>query len=143
MRIHARHYATGRPIAVRIEDGRIAAIQKSEQNPTDWIAPAFFDPQINGCLGISFNSPTLEPTRCARSPKRAGSMGSVRFCPTLITNSFEAIHHGFSTLERARESDPDLRQWIPGFHLEGPYLSGEDGPARRTPQAIHSRTGLG
>ena len=23
--------------------------------------PAFFDPQINGCLGVSFNSPSLTP----------------------------------------------------------------------------------
>ena len=61
MILHARHYATGRAIAVTVEAGRIAAVAPSDQRPDVWVAPAFFDPQINGCLGISFNSPSLTP----------------------------------------------------------------------------------
>ena len=143
MTIHARHYATGRPIAVRIEDGRIAAIQKSEQNPTDWIAPAFFDPQINGCLGISFNSPTLETDQVRTVAETCRKHGIGAFLPTLITNSFEAIHHGFSTLERARASNSDLRQSDSRLSPRRAIPLGRRRPARRTPQAVHSRTGLG
>ena len=56
MTIHAKHYATGRPIAVDVEGDRIRSVAHSDRNPTHWVAPAFFDPQINGCLGIAFNS---------------------------------------------------------------------------------------
>ena len=68
MILHARHYATGLPVALAVEEGRIQAIEHSDEGPSRWVAPAFFDPQINGCLGISFNSPSLEQgqVRCRR-----------------------------------------------------------------------------
>ena len=142
MTIHARHYATGRPIAVRIEDGRIAAIQKSEQNPTDWIAPAFFDPQINGCLGISFNSPTLETdqVRTVAETCRKHGIGGLcrRLSPTVLKPS---------TTVSPRWSGPRIQF---RFEAMDSRLSprraiplGRRRPARRTPEAVHSRTGLG
>jgi N-acetylglucosamine-6-phosphate deacetylase len=134
MILHAKHYATGRPVAVTVEDGRITAVAESDLNPTRWVAPAFLDPQINGCLGISFNSPslTVEQVRTVADTCRSHGVGA--FLPTLITNSFDAIRHGFETLERARTADPDLRRRIPGYHLEGPYLSGDDGPRGAHPK---------
>jgi N-acetylglucosamine-6-phosphate deacetylase len=138
MTLHARHYATGRPIAVTVANGRIASIADSDQAPSRWIAPALFDPQINGCLGISFNSSSLttEEVRKVADSCRAHGIGA--FLPTLITNSFDALRHGFATLERARMADGDLRRRIPGYHLEGPYLSGEDGPRGAHPKE-HAR----
>src|SRR6478736_458983 len=105
MTLHAKHYATGRPIAVTTENGRLVSVTDSTQNPARWVAPAFFDPQINGCLGISFNSPelTADQVRTVANTCRAHGIGA--FLPTLITNSFNAIQHGFSTLEQARASD--------------------------------------
>src|SRR5438045_1444976 len=127
MILHAKHYATGRPIAVTVEDGRITAVSDSDQNPGQWVAPAFFDPQINGCLGAGFGSPALTPEQVRTVADECRKHGIGAFLPTIITGSFDAIRHGFSTLERARDADPELRRRIPGYHLEGPYLSGEDG----------------
>ena len=134
MTLHAKHFATGRPIAVTFAEGRITAIADSDGNPQQWVAPAFFDPQINGCLGIAFNSPTLttEQVRTVADTCRAHGIGA--FLPTLITNNFDAIRHGFATLERARATDAELRRRIPGYHLEGPYLSGDDGPRGAHPK---------
>lgn len=134
MILHAKHYATGRALAVSVENGRITAVAESDQNPTQWIAPAFFDPQINGCLGISFNSSTLTPDQIwsVAGTCRAHGIGS--FLPTLITNDFEAIRHGFATLEKARDADSELARRLPGYHLEGPYLSEEDGPRGAHPK---------
>ena len=53
------------------------------------------------------------------------------FLPTVITDSFDAIRRSFALLRTARESIGALRTAIPGFHLEGPYLSGDDGPRGR------------
>ena len=132
--LHARHFSTGRPIAVMVANGHITAVADSSQPSTRWIATAFFDPQINGCLGISFNSPNLtsEQVRTVANSCRAHGIGG--FLPTLITNGFEAIRHGFATLERARAGDAELAQRIPGYHLEGPYLCGEDGPRGAHPR---------
>lgn len=138
MILHARSYGTGKPIAVTIENGRITAITDSAQKPTQWISPAFFDPQINGCLGISFNSPTLtvEQVRTVTDVCRSHGMGG--FCPTLVTNGFDALRHGFATLAKAIGADAELSRRMPCFHLEGPYLSGEDGPRGAHPKE-HAR----
>ncbi|MBM3980650.1 MAG: amidohydrolase family protein [Planctomycetes bacterium] len=135
---HAKHYRTGAAVAVEVEAGRIVSVAPSDRNPREWIAPAFFDPQINGCLGISFNSPELTPdnVRTVADVCRAHGIGA--FCPTLITNSFEALRHGFATLARALDADADLARRMPCFHLEGPYLSGEDGPRGAHPKE-HAR----
>lgn len=134
MTTHARHYTTGKPIAVTIENGRIQTVADSDQKPTRWVAPAFFDPQINGCLGISFNSPTLTTEQVQTVAQTCRGHGISAFLPTLITGGFDAIRHGFATLEIARQADGGLRRCIPGYHLEGPYLADEDGPRGAHPR---------
>lgn len=135
---HAKHYATGRPIAVTVEADRIVSVVESNQNPTRWIAPAFHDPQINGCLGISFNSPSLTPDEVRTVVDTCRKHGIGSFLPTLITTSDAAFRHGFATLAKLIDTDAELARRIPGFHLEGPYLSGEDGPRGAHPRE-HAR----
>ena len=94
----------------------------------EWIAPALFDVQINGCDGIGFNSPRLSEDDIRHVVGVCQSHGIGALCPTLITNSHEALIHGFRVLHRACETDADLARSIPALHLEGPYISGEDGP---------------
>ena len=131
---HARNYATGKPLALSIADRRIASVSESDQQPGVYVAPGFFDPQINGCLGISFNSPSLTAEQVRLVANECRKHGISAFLPTLITGSFEAIRHGFTTLVNSIEADASLCRSIPGFHLEGPYLSGEDGPRGAHPR---------
>jgi N-acetylglucosamine-6-phosphate deacetylase len=138
MLLHAKHYATGRPVAITVDGGRISAIADSTENPTQWVAPAFFDPQINGCLGIAFNSPSLTPEQVRTVANECRRHGIGAFLATLITGSFDALHHGFATVTQAIDADAELARHIPGFHLEGPYLSGEDGPRGAHPKE-HAR----
>jgi N-acetylglucosamine-6-phosphate deacetylase len=131
----ARHYATRQPIAVAIADGRIASVAPTADDPSlPWIAPSFFDIQINGCLGRGFVSPDLTTADVRMIADTCAAHGIGGFLPTLITNSFATIHHGFTILSRALDADADLARRIPGFHLEGPYLSGEDGPRGAHPR---------
>ena len=138
MILHARHYATGEPVAVTVEGGRIAAVAPSDRCPDEWIGPALFDPQINGCLGISFNATSLTPEGVRAVAGVCAGHGIGAFAPTLVTNGFEALHHGFRTLARALDADRELARRMPCFHLEGPYLSGEDGPRGAHPRQ-HTR----
>ncbi len=138
MIFHARHHATNLPIAVAVEDGRITTVTESDQSPEVWIAPALFDPQINGCLGISFNSPSLTPEQVRTVADVCRKHGIGAFAPTLITNSYGSLHHGFATLAKALDTDAELARRMPCFHLEGPYLSGDDGPRGAHPKE-HAR----
>lgn len=99
-----------------------------------WIAPAWLDLQINGCGGYSFNSPALTRDHVRHVVDVCRRHGIGALCPTLITNSSDALAHGFATLRRACEEDAALDRSLPCFHLEGPYISPEDGPRGAHPR---------
>jgi N-acetylglucosamine-6-phosphate deacetylase len=132
MRIRARHYATGQPVEILWEDGRIGALGPPSPQPADaeagWVAPALFDLQINGCDGHSFSAEDLTPDAVRHVVTACRAHGIASFCPTLVTNSFAALAHGLRTLRRACETDPAVAHAVAGVHLEGPYISAEDGP---------------
>src|SRR6059058_330649 len=106
MRIRANHYATGRPVEITLDNDRIASVTDPTDNPADltagWVAPSFFDIQVNGCDGISFNSERLTAAEVRRVAGVCRTHGAGAFCPTLITAGADALAHGFATLAHAR-----------------------------------------
>ena len=52
LQVRGRHFASGRPIEVDFESDRIAAMrfveETSDQKSWPWVAPGFFDLQVNG-----------------------------------------------------------------------------------------------
>ena len=138
MLIHARHHGTGQPVEVFWEDGSIRSVGTVTRARADleagWVAPALYDPQINGCDGHSFNSERLNEDSVRHVVHVCRSHGIAGFCPTLVTNHFGALHHGMSTLRQACENDPELERALPAIHLEGPYISPEDGPRGAHPR---------
>lgn len=138
MRVRARHYQTETVTDLVLTGGRIASVEPRGKQPADleagWVAPAFFDLQINGALGHSFNSPKLTAETVAQVVATCRAHGIVAFCPTLITASHDDLVHGFATLRQVCESSPELDRAMPCFHLEGPYISPEDGPRGAHPR---------
>ncbi|MFO0877859.1 MAG: N-acetylglucosamine-6-phosphate deacetylase [Gemmataceae bacterium] len=135
-RLRGRHYHTGQPIEIHCAEGRIVAVEPLANVPPDagWIAPAFFDLQINGCLGKAFVSPDLSEDDVHVVAAECQRHGMAGLCPTLITGGHAALAHGFTTLRRACESSPSLARVLPCFHLEGPYISPDDGPRGAHPR---------
>src|SRR5947209_2975042 len=132
MHLRARHYATGDLVDVVCAGDRIVSVGPPGPQPPDraagWVAPALFDLQINGCGGVAFSSErlTAEGVRVVLADCRSHGLGGL--CPTLVTNSRAALEAGFRTLARACDADPMVARMAPAFHLEGPYISPEDGP---------------
>jgi len=83
--------------------------------------PGLFDLQVNGFGGIDFNAPDLTADRVAEALDRMRERGVTRCLPTLITSSFDRFAPNARVLSRA--SHPA----IAGLHMEGPYVSPEDG----------------
>ena len=98
------------------------------------IAPALFDLQINGHGGTWFSDEALTPEQVHRAVQAYLQFGVTRLCPTLITNSFEALAKGFRAIHQACEQDATTARMVPGCHLEGPYISAEDGPRGAHPR---------
>jgi N-acetylglucosamine-6-phosphate deacetylase len=84
--------------------------------------PGFFDLQVNGFAGVDFNSPALLPEDVCCALDAMRSTGVTRCLPTLITSSFDHFAAG------ARAVLGSGHPAIAGFHMEGPYISPEDGP---------------
>jgi N-acetylglucosamine-6-phosphate deacetylase len=136
MHFRARHYRTGQLLDLVCEHGKIARIDAVaiDDAAAPWLAPAFCDVQINGSGGISFNSETLTREQIRHVVDVCRRHGIAQLCPTLVTGSFDALMHGFRTIREACDEDPDLAQAIVGIHLEGPYISPDDGPRGAHPK---------
>ena len=83
--------------------------------------PGLFDLQVNGFGGVDFNGSSLSADRCAEALERMRATGVTRCLPTLITSPFDRFAANARVL--ARMTDPS----IAGLHMEGPYLSPDDG----------------
>jgi len=84
--------------------------------------PGFFDLQVNGFAGVDFGDPAITSEQVLHAVEAIGKTGVTRFLPTLITSSLEAFSACARTLVRTRLPA------IAGLHMEGPYISMEDGP---------------
>jgi N-acetylglucosamine-6-phosphate deacetylase len=83
--------------------------------------PGLFDLQVNGFGGIDFNAPDLTADRVAEALERMRATGVTRCLPTLITSSFDRFAANARVL--ASLSHPA----IAGIHMEGPYVSPDEG----------------
>jgi len=130
--LYGRHYENGEPVRIRVEGERIAAVEPAwpPQNSPPWpyVAPGLFDLQINGHGGIWFGKRGITADEVLGVLKVHFRFGVTRLCPTLITNSFEDLAAGLAALREACEREPWADRLVPGCHLEGPYISSEDGP---------------
>jgi len=102
--------------------------------PDLYLCRGFFDPQVNGFGGVDFNGNDLTLEGIHRAVLALASTGVTRFFPTLITASHEKIVGQLRILTKAYENDSLFRRMCPGFHLEGPYISTEDGPRGAHPR---------
>jgi N-acetylglucosamine-6-phosphate deacetylase len=98
--------------------------------------PGLFDLQVNGFAGVDFGDPALTPDRMAEAVAAVGKTGVTRLLPTLITSSFDTFAACARTI--ARTGDPA----IAGIHMEGPYISPEDGPRGAHPRAFVRDAGV-
>ncbi len=139
--ILGRRYDQGDVVSVAVEDGRVVEVRSvrlADLNLTaseiPWIAPGFVDLQVNGYGGQEFNDFDLTPEKVAEVSLAFDACGVTAYLPTSTTHSFEMLAATMKTLATARETIPEVAARVPGFHLEGPYFSPEDGPRGAHPR---------
>jgi N-acetylglucosamine-6-phosphate deacetylase len=91
--------------------------------------PGLVDIQVNGFGGVDFNSPDVSADRIREILPALRATGVTRFLPTLITGSLDR----FATCARTINAVDDPA--IAGIHMEGPYISPNDGPRGAHPRA--------
>jgi len=118
-------YSDGDAVSLVIENGKILKINRSvnAKDASDiYVAPGLIDVQINGYMGVDFSGPDLTVEGVRKATKALWKAGVTSYFPTIITSDIERIKKNFAILAKAVE-DPEIGKSIPGFHLEGPYIS--------------------
>ena len=98
-----------------------------------YISPGWIDLQVNGFAGVDYNSPGASHADIARSIRAILQTGVTRFYPTVITGPPDNMIGALSNLAEAREASWEGAA-MEAFHLEGPYISPEDGPRGAHPE---------
>ncbi|HUX22655.1 MAG TPA: N-acetylglucosamine-6-phosphate deacetylase, partial [Spirochaetia bacterium] len=129
MKIEGRWIFSGKPIRVETDGPRISGIHEAaESEGLPYLAPGLVDLQVNGYRGIDYSSPELKEGDVEELVKMLAVSGTTQHVPTIITNPRQTILRSLSILTRARRSSPALTSAIPGYHIEGPFISSVDGP---------------
>jgi N-acetylglucosamine-6-phosphate deacetylase len=148
MKLRGRHVETGEVVEVGVEDGQIAGVgpapDEMAQGPDVlgddgyWLAPALFDSQVNGFGGKDLNAADTSPDDVTAVMRLLWEAGVARFCPTVTTHSFERMSASLRAIRAACEKDRQVAHAAVTLHVEGPYISSEDGPRGAHPRE-HAR----
>jgi len=129
MHVEGLDYQSGKPIRLGIKKGKIADVvhlTKGKNNLPN-IAPGLVDLQVNGYGGIDFNTKELVVADVSRVAQMLAQQGITTFFPTLITNTDNSIRQALKTIVFACKTYPKVASAIGGIHLEGPFISKENG----------------
>jgi N-acetylglucosamine-6-phosphate deacetylase len=145
MRVKGGAGADDRPLELYIANGRFAPLpdtvppEDCDLNIEDFrVAPGLIDIQINGYDGVDFNDPDAGAEQIASATRKLWRAGVTAFCPTIITESFDHIARCVSNLVCAAGESPEFARAMIGVHIEGPFISPEDGPRGAHPKQ-HAR----
>jgi N-acetylglucosamine-6-phosphate deacetylase len=123
---------TGTGIEVVFHDA-IQSVHPATAADGIFVAPGWVDLQVNGFAGVDYNHPRTSPEEIARSLGVLFSTGVTRFYPTVITGPPDGMEAALRNLAQARESLVN-GEAMDGFHVEGPFISAEDGPRGAHPR---------
>jgi len=106
-----------------VAEGNLETIGATEIDAKGkYIAPGLIDLQINGFVGVDFSDQDLTIDDLHKATKALWKVGVTTFLPTVITNDQKSLKKSFLILASALD-DEEIGLSIPGFHLEGPYIS--------------------
>ena len=125
-------YLDNKPVSIEIKDGKILSVQPidklSDESHPLFIAPGLIDNQVNGFAGVSFcfGGGELNKEGILKATRELWKKGVTTYLPTLTTNGKDVLLRNFALLANSRNGEA-LHGSIAGYHLEGPYISPEDG----------------
>ena len=128
MKCNGINVANGEQVEIAFDD-LVASVEPMLEPAADstYVAPGWVDLQVNGFAGVDYNSPAASHEEIGRSIQVMFRTGVTRFFPTVITGSADNMTGALRNLAGAKEALADGAA-MEAFHVEGPYISPEDGP---------------
>ncbi len=129
MRIEGIWYKSGSSISIEVQGGKIVSRNPIPFKPNlPWLSPGFVDIQVNGYSGFDYSNPSLNSDHIKSIIRALAAKGTFYHCPTIITSPPSTIVNNCATIARAATNDRLIGKALCGIHIEGPYISSEDGP---------------
>lgn len=88
--------------------------------------PGFIDLQVNGFLEVDYSCLEMGEEDFIRSCRGLLQKGTAAFLPTIITSPEEIYRRNLPMMAKIVDSN-EFKNKVPGFHIEGPFLSPEPG----------------
>lgn len=128
-RLIGKSFLDGKPLELFISEGKIKSVLSIETSPENvWVGPGFTDIQVNGYGGLDYNAIQSDVLALGQISKKLLSYGVTSHFPTIITNSPEKISALIQQVVQLRKMDSLAHSCITGIHIEGPFISPEEGP---------------
>jgi N-acetylglucosamine-6-phosphate deacetylase len=121
------------PLRIQVDNDVIDSVEAlapfgSRCESLPFICPGFIDVQLNGYAGIDYSTGPLHVVDIERLIRAVAASGTVRHLATVITGPREQIVERCHSIVSATHESMLVRTAIAGIHVEGPFISAEDGP---------------
>jgi N-acetylglucosamine-6-phosphate deacetylase len=91
------------------------------------LSAGLVDLQVNGFRGLDLNAPEVSADTVVGMTEALAGVGVTTWVPTLVTNTEERIHHALGHVAAARAADSRVAAAVPFVHVEGPFISDQEG----------------
>ncbi len=113
------------------QEGRVEAVVEkpapSHEFQGDFVTQGLVDVQVNGFAGIDFNRPGLSADQVDQALIAMAKTGVTTLLPTIITGPTEQMIATLRDLDAAVSASRLGPLMVVGYHIEGPFLSPEEG----------------
>ena len=137
MPVSGRLVGLDQRVEIEVIGGVFLTITKVKENAFDpqgvFIAPPLIDVQVNGFAGYDLNSNDVTVEDVCQMVKSLWKTGTGFCCPTVVTGSHQRMSRSIQAVATALKDDA-IRSSIIGIHVEGPYISPQDGPRGAHPK---------
>ena len=91
------------------------------------LAAGLVDLQVNGFRGLDLNAPEVSADTVIGMTEALAGVGVTTWVPTVVTTTEERVHHALGQVAAARAADPRVEAAVPFVHVEGPFISDQEG----------------
>jgi len=99
---------------------------EKKQAVTRWLTPGLVDLQVNGYKGVDFSSGDLTQDDLVRACQELFEAGTTAFLLTMVTSPKNVYRRNLSIMAVVLRRK-EFRGRLLGIHLEGPFISPEEG----------------
>lgn len=121
---------SNQPIEIDVEGKTIQSMTviKEMDESLPFICHGFLDMQVNGYNGSDYSLDDLDRMHIDHILSSLALSGTTQHVPTIVTSPQTRLIRNLRTLAKERSHSPLVAAAIVGYHIEGPYISSEDGP---------------